>query len=222
MEFLDERSDLHHNNTELESSYLSFRPTPQPTRNPLNIVTRRPPSERSRHLLKRPTGQGRLRPLQARLKGTDLEAPRIDVSGNIEFPGFRKGRLGGLRGDGTGVESFGTLAGGRGGILVSSAWEGRFALCGWVGRHGGGSCDQDQGSKRGGKRRSKRLSQWEWISSTSDKTEGPTGETARLVKIGRRSFGELLARHPSRPIHTHTNNNSRWRGKQGTTANNYS
>lgn len=77
-------------------------------------MTRRPTSHGPRHLLERATRQGGLGALHARLQGLDLEFPRAHVRRDIELAGRRERRVGGLHGQGAGIERFGALAGGGG------------------------------------------------------------------------------------------------------------
>lgn len=117
------------------TTYLSLGASPESTRNPLHVVACRPASQRPRHLLEGAARQGSLGPLHAGLQGADLEAAGVDIGRDIELSRGRERGFGGLNGEGAGVEGFGTLASGPGGIL--GAREGGFALRGGVRRHGG-------------------------------------------------------------------------------------
>ena len=77
-------------------------------------MTRRPPPQRPRNLLKSPTRQGPARLLHALLQRPNLELPRRHVRGDIEFAGRGERGIGGLGGQGARIECFGAFAGGGG------------------------------------------------------------------------------------------------------------
>lgn len=89
-------------------TYLLLRPPPQPLRHLLRIVTRRPPSELLRNLLK---GSPIVRvptPLNALLQSGDLILTRLDEGGDIEGA-ILEGFGGGLRAEGAGIALSGSM-----------------------------------------------------------------------------------------------------------------
>lgn len=72
-------------------------------------MTRRPPSQRPRHLLKGTARQCSPRLLHARFQGANLEFPGPDVCRDIEFTRGGERGVGRLDGEGAGIAGFGTL-----------------------------------------------------------------------------------------------------------------
>ena len=114
---------------------LPLSPRSQPLRHPFHIMTRRPPPQRPRNLLERPSRRNALGLLDASLQSTDLELARGHVRGDIQLAGRGERGVGGLGGEGAGIKGFGTFAVG-GGLEVR-----RFlAIVGGNRSHGAGWC----------------------------------------------------------------------------------
>ena len=77
-------------------------------------MTRRPPPQRPRDLLKSPSRCNALGLLDASLQSTDLELARGHVRGDIQLAGRGERGVGRLGGEGAGIKGFGTFAVGGG------------------------------------------------------------------------------------------------------------
>lgn len=87
-------------------------------------MTRRPPSQGPRNLLKCTARQRGSRSLHPGLQGPDLELPGRDVGGYVKVAGRGEDGVGGLDGEGAGIAGFVSFAG-RGGVSLSEC-EGGF------------------------------------------------------------------------------------------------
>ena len=117
--------------------YLSLRSRPQSSRHSFHIMTRRPTSQRARHLLKRACSQRVLRSLHSLLQRPDFERPGGSVCSDIELAYCGESGVGGLHGQSPGIEGLCTLPGSSGRTMGSGRAE--WLPFGGIGGHCG-SC----------------------------------------------------------------------------------